>query len=81
MEEITPMNLSIKNVPDDLVEKLRRRAKRHYRSLQGELMAILEEALVPRTLALEELVQRVQGRGVRTGNESVGMVREDRDAR
>ena len=36
-----PLNLSIKNVPDELVERLRRRAKKHHCSLQGELMAFL----------------------------------------
>jgi plasmid stability protein len=39
------MNLSIKNVPDEVVERLRRRAARRRRSLQGELLAIIEEAV------------------------------------
>jgi len=39
-----PVNLSIKNVPDALAAKLRKRAERNHRSLQGELMAILEAA-------------------------------------
>jgi len=39
-----PVNLSVKNVPDALAAKLRERAERNYRSLQGELMAILEAA-------------------------------------
>jgi antitoxin FitA len=34
-------NLSIKNVPEDVVEKLRQRAARHHRSLQGELMELI----------------------------------------
>ena len=34
-------NLSIKNLPDEVVEKLRQRAARHHRSLQGELMEIV----------------------------------------
>ena len=38
------INLSIKGVPDDLAERLRARAERHHRSLQGELMAIIEQA-------------------------------------
>jgi plasmid stability protein len=38
------VNLSIKNVPEALAEKLRGRAARNHRSLQGELMAILEAA-------------------------------------
>jgi plasmid stability protein len=42
-----PVNLSIKNAPDDVVERLRRRAERHHRSLQGELLAIIEDAARP----------------------------------
>ena len=38
-------NLSIKDVPEALAEKLRQRASRHHRSLQGELMAIVEAAV------------------------------------
>ncbi|MDA0274794.1 MAG: Arc family DNA-binding protein [Proteobacteria bacterium] len=42
---VTPtINLSVKNVPATLAAKLRVRAERNHRSLQGELMAILEEA-------------------------------------
>lgn len=39
-----PVNLSIKDVPDELAERLRQRAARHHRSLQGELMSIIEQA-------------------------------------
>ena len=38
------VNLSIKSVPEALAERLRARAERHHRSLQGELMAIIEQA-------------------------------------
>ena len=38
------VNLSIKAVPQELAERLRRRAERHHRSLQGELMVIIEAA-------------------------------------
>ncbi len=34
-------NLSIKNVPEHVVEKLRQRAANHHRSLQGELMDLI----------------------------------------
>lgn len=40
-----PVNLSIKNVPDDLAQRLRERAARNHRSVQGELMALVEDAL------------------------------------
>ena len=39
-----PVSLSIKNVPEAIAAKLRERAERNHRSLQGELMAILENA-------------------------------------
>jgi plasmid stability protein len=45
MEPILMPNLSIKNVPDSLLEKLRERAARHHRSIQGELMALLSAAV------------------------------------
>lgn len=38
------VNLSIKEVPDALADRLRRRAERNHRSLQGELMDIIERA-------------------------------------
>lgn len=37
-------NLSIKNVPDDIVERLHARAKANHRSLQGELLALASAA-------------------------------------
>jgi plasmid stability protein len=40
-----PVNLSIRNAPDDVVERLNERAERRHPSLQGELMAMLEEAV------------------------------------
>ena len=38
-------NLSIKDVPEELAEALRQQAARNHRSLQGELMAIIHEAV------------------------------------
>lgn len=40
-----PVNLSIKEVPDAMADRLRARAERNHRSLQGELMAIIEQAV------------------------------------
>lgn len=39
------ITLSIKSVPDELAAQLRERAARNHRSLQGELMAIIESAV------------------------------------
>lgn len=77
-----PVNLSIKNVPDDLAERLRERATASHRSMQGELMAILEQALdESRPLNPHALLDRVKDLGISTDREAVEDVRRDRDAR
>lgn len=75
------VSLSIKNVPDDWVERLRERADRHHRSLQGELMSILESTLESqKRRTAEELLQEIRNRGLSTPSEATGMIRADRDA-
>lgn len=76
-----PISISIKNVPDDLVEQLRRRATFHHRSLQGELMAIIEKSVrTEQRLTPEEVLNKVQQLGLRTPAEAADMVRADRRA-
>ncbi len=41
------VSLSIKGVPAELAARLRERAARHHRSLQRELLAIVEAAVAP----------------------------------
>jgi plasmid stability protein len=77
-----PVNLSIKNAPEHVVERLRRRAAMNHRSLQGELMAIIEAAAMKeQTLSPMELVQEVRKLGLSSPSESAAMIREDRDGR
>ena len=76
-----PVNLSVKNVPDDIIDKLRQRAKRHHRSLQGEVMTILEEATGAARLSVGEAEERLSALGFKTGDDSLAWVRELRDAR
>ena len=75
------INLSVKNVPDEIAEKLRERAKRNHRSLQGEILALLEEAALPRKLTIEEAHARIRELGVKTRSDSVQIVRKMRDER
>ena len=75
------MNLSIKRVPEDVVERLRERARLNHRSLQGELMSILEESVRPSTLNANDLREYVVRLGLQTDDDATEMVREDRDAR
>jgi plasmid stability protein len=48
-------NLSIKDVPESIAAALRQRAARHHRSLQGELMAIVERAAAEEAAAAPAL--------------------------
>ena len=77
-----PINLSIKNAPDDVVQRLRDRAERHHRSLQGELMAIIEAAVREgRPATPAEILAEVRRLGLHTPSEAAGIVRADRDGR
>jgi plasmid stability protein len=78
-----PIDLTIKDVPDELVERLRRRAERSQSSLQAELRSILTEELgrSPGRLSVREARRRVAELGQQSPGESATMIREDRDAR
>lgn len=79
-----PVTLTIKNVPDALAEALRRRAQRNHRSLQGELMALLEggAGLPPEKLTPREILDHVRSLGVEGGPPyAVDIIRQDRDSR
>ncbi len=76
-----PVTLSIKNAPDEVVARLKARAARHHRSLQGELMAIVEQAVREDEARLTpaELLGEIRALGVATPGESAGLIRADRD--
>lgn len=74
------VTLSVKGVPADLARRLRERAARNHRSLQGELLDILEQA--GHSLTLDDLAALAKRLGVRgKSGESARMIREDRDDR
>ncbi len=76
-----PVNLSIKGVPDDIAEALREMAAKNQRSLQGQLMVIIQEAVAAgRARTPKELLSKVRSLGLSTPREALSMIREDRDA-
>lgn len=87
-----PVTFSIKNVPDDVAAALRARAARHRRSLQRELLIILEgatggrtapssEALAPGGMSVEEMFERTARLLPKGTPSSAGLLREMRDLR
>jgi plasmid stability protein len=87
------VNLSVKNVPDALADKLRARAERNRRSLQREMLSILEAAVderaptallppaPPRTLSIEEVAARARELFPHGTASSVAWIRAMRDSR
>jgi plasmid stability protein len=73
-------HLSIKDVPPAWAEALRQRALQHHRSLQGELMAILEQALhaAPSPAAARGAAPDA---GLRQGHKTLAQVRQALQAR
>jgi plasmid stability protein len=84
LEQTMAVNLSIKNAPDDVVQRLRERAARNHRSLQGELMAIIEDAVKEprpaRRFNIDEFRARIRALGLNSPDESAAIIRADRDA-
>ena len=77
-----PVNLSIKNAPDQVAQRLRERAERNHRSLQGELLAIIEAAVLDdRPATPADVLAEVRLLGLRTPSEAVDLIRADRDGR
>ena len=53
-------SMTIKNIPEDLYQKLKSSAVANHRSLNGELIRILEERLCPKKLTAEEWIFRAR---------------------
>jgi plasmid stability protein len=60
LEELMPTTLTLKNIPDDLYERLKAAASVHRRSLNGEAIVCLERALGPAKISVEERLKRVR---------------------
>ncbi len=77
-----PLTLSIENVPDDIIRIIKLKAARHHRSLQGELLTMLEEAAraeTSRLLTIKEIAALAETVDFSLPNETTRMLREDRD--
>jgi plasmid stability protein len=76
------VSLSIKNVPQAVVERLRKRAERNRRSLQGELLDLVERAADETPLlTAREIYERAKRLNLPRGEPSVDIIRKMRDAR
>ena len=76
-------SVTVRNIPCTVLERIRARAASHHRSMQGEILAILEASAAEpdTTLNVSAALRQVRLRGLATPAEAVEMIRADRDDR
>ncbi len=74
-------NVTIRNLDDDVIERLRNRARHHHRSLEAELRDIVTNAVRPVDIgAFKAAAADIRTRTARrTQTNSTLLIREDRD--
>ncbi len=68
-------SITVKNIPDDLYERLRAAARIHHRSINSELIRCLETVLKPRPVPPEERLERL--RRIRSNIPDVSLTPEE----
>ena len=68
--------LTIRGMPPELHEKLKKRAERHRRSMNNEAIAILERVLKPSRMSAEEAIARTKELNDRIGKTLPDIVNE-----
>ena len=53
-------NFTLKNIPDDVYKKIKDRAGRNRRSINGEIISILNAATMSRPFDLDEILLRAR---------------------
>jgi antitoxin FitA len=60
LEGLVPTTLTLKNIPDDVYERLKAAASAHRRSLNSEAIFCLERVLAPRKITVAERLERIR---------------------
>jgi plasmid stability protein len=55
-----PTTLTLKNLPDEVYERLKAAAERHRRSLNSEAIVVLETVLMPGRITPAERIERAR---------------------
>lgn len=53
-------NVNVKNLPKEIHRRLKERAKRNHRSLNSELIACLQDAVMPKRIDPDEAAERIR---------------------
>lgn len=52
--------VTLKNIPDEIYQSLKAAATAHHRSMNSEIIACLEQVLLPTRVSADEQLQRAQ---------------------
>ncbi|MHB8777835.1 MAG: FitA-like ribbon-helix-helix domain-containing protein [Anaerolineales bacterium] len=52
------VNITIKNIPEEIYERIKTQAKVNHRSINGEILSILEQAISIPPIDVEETLKR-----------------------
>ena len=66
VRERTAMNYTLKNIPDEIYEKIKLQAQRHRRSINSEIINILASATAFKRRSAEEILARADELRART---------------
>lgn len=55
-----PTNITVKNIPDEIYNQLKRDAKLNHRSLNGQVIASLEQVYQPKRRSVEEILAQAR---------------------
>jgi plasmid stability protein len=84
-KELTMVTITIKNIPEQIYEQIKIRAKRNRRSINGEILSILEQATswspidVQATLERARKVREITANSTVTADEIQKMINEGRE--
>ena len=71
------VNITLKNIPEDLYQKLKERAVINHRSINREVIAIMQDSLNPRTIDPGDFLARV--RELRSKTQNVRLTQAELD--
>lgn len=66
IREQTSMNYTLKNIPEEIYDKIKLRAQSRRRSINREIIAILSEVVNPRRVSVEDFLSRADEIRART---------------
>jgi plasmid stability protein len=58
--EVVMVAITVKNIPVELYERVKERAKTNHRSINSEMITILEQSLLLRPIDVAETLERTQ---------------------